>query len=133
MISDINSKYKWDSAPIYDQSGSNIEDKFPLLKKIGVAYRNEVAKLLVSAEFESSNAGTNIFRIGAEYNIYGNFFLRGGIDQFNISNKDFPVKPAAGFSYSDYFGTYRIGVDYAFMIEPFSPQDRHIVGVNIQF
>ena len=100
MLSDLNSQYEWDTAPIYQQQGLTTNDKFPLLKKIGVSYYKPEIKLLTAIEFENSNAGTNIIRLGAEYNIYENLFLRGGIDQFNLSNTDAGLKPSLGFSYS---------------------------------
>ena len=133
MISDINSKYKWDTAPVYELQGSTTEDKFPILKKAGVSYRNKNLGLIVSAEFENSNAETNILRFGAEYNLIEYLFVRGGIDQFNLSNGDFPPKPALGFSYFKEIGTIIFGVDYAFMIEQYSPYDRHIIGLNVNF
>ena len=133
MISDLNSEYKWDTSPIYDQQGLTTTDKFPLLKKIGVSYNNPELKLLTAIEFENSNAGTNIIRLGAEYNIYENLFLRSGIDQFNLSNTDSGVKPSLGFSYAKSFGDWIIGVDYAFMMEQYSSSDRHIIGLNIIF
>ena len=133
MISDLNSSYKWDTSPIYEQQGLTTTDKFPLLKKIGVSYFNPELKFLTAIEFENSNAGTNIIRFGAEYNIYQNLFLRGGIDQFNVSNTDAGLKPSLGFSYATSFGDYTIGVDYAFMMEQYSSSDRHIIGVNFNF
>ncbi len=134
MVSDLNSRYKWDTGPLYGtDGGTTTENKFPLLKKIGFSYFNKESKILIAAEFESSNGETNIFRVGAEYNIIDGFYLRAGIDQFNISNSDWPVKPSAGFSYFQQFGSIVIGVDYAFQIEQYSPQDRHIVGVSINF
>lgn len=133
MLSDVNSKYKWDTSPVYELQGSNYEDKFPLLRKIGVSYRNKNLGLIASAELENSNAESNIVRIGAEYNVIENLYIRGGIDQFNLSNNDFLPKPAFGFSYLKVFGTLTIGFDYAFMIEQYSPYDRHIIGVNINF
>jgi opacity protein-like surface antigen len=134
MISDLNSKYKWDTGPLYGtDGGTTTENSFPLLKKIGLSYSNKDAKILVAVEFESSNGGTNIVRAGAEYNIIDRFYLRAGIDQLNFSNSDWPVKPSAGFSYFKKFGSIVIGVDYAFQIEQYSPQDRHIVGVSINF
>lgn len=133
MISDINSKYKWDTAPVYELQGSTTEDKFPILKKAGVSYRNKNLGFIASVEFENSNAETNILRFGAEYNVIENLFLRGGIDQFNISNKDFAPKPALGFSYFKEFGSMTFGVDYAFMIEQYSPYDRHIIGLSVNF
>ena len=133
VISDLNSKYKWDSSPLYGTDGTTSENKFPLMKKIGLSYSNKEAKILLSAEFESSNGGTNIIRAGAEYNIIEELYFRAGFDQFNISNSDWPVKPTAGFSYFKQFGSMIFGVDYAFMIEQNSPSDRHIVGLSINF
>lgn len=133
MISDLNSKYKWDTTPIYQEQGSTSIDNFPVLKKVGVSYYNKEYKIIASAEFENSNAGTNILRAGVEYNIYDSFFLRGGIDQFNLSNADYSPNPSLGFSYSKKFGEWNIGVDYAFVVEQNSPQDRHIVGLSVNF
>lgn len=133
MLSDINSKYKWDTSPVYELQGSNYEDKFPLLRKIGISYRNKNLGLIASAELENSNAESNIVRIGAEYNVIENLYVRGGIDQFNLSNSDFLPKPALGFSYLKTFGTVTIGFDYAFMLEQYSPFDRHIIGVSLNF
>jgi hypothetical protein len=103
------------------------------MKKIGFSYSNKDAKILIAAEFESSNGETNIIRAGAEYNIIDRFYLRAGFDQFNISNSDWPIKPSAGFSYFKQLGNIVVGVDYAFQIEQYSPQDRHIIGVSINF
>lgn len=133
MLSDLNSKYQWDTSPVYGQSGLSTTDEFPLLKKIGVSYFNPELKILTALEFENSNAGTNIIRSGIEYNIYEGLFLRGGIDQFNLSNTDAAFKPSIGFSYSKAFDSWIIGIDYAFMIEQYSSSDRHIIGVNFNF
>ncbi len=133
MISDLNSKYEWDSSPIYDQQGLTTTDKFPVMNKIGVSYYNPGIKLLTAIEFENSNAGRNIIRLGAEYNIYEGLFLRGGVDQFNLNNIEAAFKPSLGFSYSKSFGDFILSVDYAFMMEQYSSSDRHIIGVNINF
>ncbi|MCX7612098.1 MAG: hypothetical protein N2043_10985 [Ignavibacterium sp.] len=133
VISDINSKYKWDSGTIYGQRGIATEDKFPLLKKIGVYYKNIDYQFIVVGEFENSNASTNILKFGIEYGIFENLFLRGGIDQININNNDWPIKTAFGFSYSQQLNKYRIGFDYAFSIEPYSPSNKHVVGLNFNF
>lgn len=133
MISDLNSKYEWDTSPIYDQQGLTTTDNFPLLKKIGVSYNNLELKLITAIEFENSNAGTNIIRLGAEYNIYEGLFLRCGVDQFNLNNIEAAFKPSLGFSYAKSFGEFILSVDYAFMIEQYSSSDRHIIGVNINF
>lgn len=133
MISDINSKYKWDTSPVYELQGSNYEEKFPILRKVGISYRNKKLGLIASAEFENSNAESNIIRAGAEYNVIENFFVRAGIDQMNLMNSDFLPKPTFGFSYFKEIGNITFGVDYAFMVEQYSPFDRHIAGVNVNF
>lgn len=133
VITDINSKYRWDTAPVYGQEGTTTEDKFPLLKKIGVSYFSKEDGILAAVEFESSGSETNILRAGVEYNIIEQLFLRAGVDQFNFSNSDWLMKPSAGFSYTKTIGSFVVGVDYAFMMEQYSPYDRHIVGVNFVF
>lgn len=133
MFSDLNSKYEWDTSDLYGSSGNSTTSKFPLLKKIGVSYKFDDPKIIAAIELESSNAGTDYLRFGAEYNIYEGLFLRGGMDQFNLSNTDEPVKPAAGFSYFYPMRIGVVGVNYAFVIEPYSSHDQHIVGVNINF
>ena len=132
-VTDINTSYKWDTSNLYGTEGQISTDKFPVLKKLGVSYFNKNLGLLASLEFENSNGETNIIRAGAEYNLYENLYIRAGVDQFNLSNPDFLPKPAAGFSYSRSFDGISVGVDYAFMIEQYSPQDRHVVGLNIVF
>jgi hypothetical protein len=133
VVADLNSKYKWDTAPIYEESGTQYTDKFPLQKKIGVSYKNPLLKLLASVEFESRNKETNLLRAGLEYNIFDALYLRAGFDQWNLSNPDYPVRPAAGFSYFLNWNKIRLGVDYAYMVEQYSSQDRHIIGVNFRF
>lgn len=132
MFADLNSKYKWDSGPVYGHNGLTTENKFPLLKKLGIFYKNSEYKFIIVGELESSNAGTDIIKLGSEYNIIQNFYIRAGVDQLNLSNSDWPVRPSFGFSYSHKINDYIVGFDYAFMIEPYS-NDRHIIGVNFNF
>jgi hypothetical protein len=133
VLVDLMSKYKWDTSPIYQQEGIISEDKFPNLRKLGVSYSNKEVGLICAVEFENSNAETNILRAGVEYNIYDQFFIRGGVDQFNLTNTDWPVKPSLGFSFFQPFGNLVVGVDYASQIEQYSSADRHILSVNFNF
>ena len=133
VVADINSKYKWDTSPVYEQQGIISEDKFPNLRKIGVSYRNKQLGLLGAIEFENSDVKSNILRAGVEYNIYDQLYIRGGLDQLNLNNTDWPVKPTLGFSYFQAFSSFVVGVDYAFQIEQYSSSDRHIVSVNFNF
>lgn len=133
MLADINSKYQWDTGGLYGTQGMFSKNKFPLLKKIGMAYKFDEPKIVAALEFENSNSGTNILRCGAEYNIYQDLFLRAGFDQLNLSNFNYPVRPSFGFSYFYLLNAVKIGIDYAFVIEPYSSSDQHIVGVNVNF
>ncbi|MDP4176422.1 MAG: hypothetical protein Q8933_20755, partial [Bacteroidota bacterium] len=133
MLSDLNSKYKWDSKDVRGEQGKTTEDKFPLLKKFAISYRFDDPRLIASLEFENSNAETNIVRFGAEYNIYDGLFLRGGLDKWNLSNKDFPPRPSLGFSFFKNYANSVIGFDYAFVVEPYSSSNQHILGLNFNF
>lgn len=133
MISDINSKYEWDTGKLYGANGNITKNKFPLLKKIGFSYKFDEPKIIAAVEFENSDGGTNFVRAGGEYNIYENLFFRAGLDKLNISNFDFPVRPTFGFSYFYSLNSVRFGIDYAFVIEPYSPSDQHIIGINVNF
>ena len=112
MLSDINAKYQWNTGSLYGSSGNITKSRFPLLKKIGAAYKFEDPEITAVMEFESSNVGTNIIRAGAEYNIYPDLYIRGGFDKLNLSNSDFPVRPSFGFSYFYKLNSMKLGVDY---------------------
>jgi len=133
MVTDLISKYEWNTTPIYDQEGFSTDDPFPLLMKIGASYKFDNPNLITSVEYEHSDAGTNYLRLGLEYNIFEGLFVRGGLDKFNISNTDAPSRPSLGFSYFHDFSTLLLGVNYAFVAEPYSSSDRHIIGVDINF
>jgi len=133
MISDINSKYKWDTTDLWGSGGRNSQERFSLLKKVGLSYWSKESKIKAAIELESSNAETNFLRVGVEYNIFQELFIRGGVDKMNISNTEFPARPSAGFSYVFQRGSIKFSVDYAFIVDPYAPQDQHIVGVNFIF
>jgi len=133
VVSDINAKYKWNTTSVYGEKGNTTINKFPLSKKIGVAYRFLDNKILAAVEFENLNSELNYVKFGVEYNLFQNLFLRGGIDKMNISNFDLPARPSFGFSYFYSYGKLMFGINYAFLIEPYSPYDKHIVGLNFNF
>lgn len=133
VISDINAKYKWNTTSVYGEQGNTTTDKFPLSKKIGVSYKFENPKLLATLEFESLTSDLNFLKFGVEYNLFENLFLRGGFDKLNIGNFDFPFRPSLGFSYFYTTKSWLVGFNYAFVVEPYSPYDKHIIGLNFNF
>jgi opacity protein-like surface antigen len=132
-LRDINAKYKWDTSPIYGQDGANTEDSFPLMKIIGASYNFKSIKLLTSAELEISNADSKVIRLGAEYNLYENLFVRAGVDQIDLGNSDRPAMPACGLSSSRDVSGVQVGFDYAFQVENYSASSRHVVGLSVNF
>jgi hypothetical protein len=133
VVSDLLSKYEWDTGKIYGQDGLSFDDEFPMLRKIGASYFNNELNLLASLEFENSNAGTNYIRFGVEYGIYDGLHIRGGVDKLDISNTDSPSRPSLGFSYFHNFNPLMVGINYAFVLEPYSAFDQHIIGIDINF
>jgi len=132
-VSDLNTKYKWDTGKIFGSSGLTSEDKFPLMKRIGLSYKFAEPKITAALEYESSNANTSYLRAGAEYNLIHDLFLRAGVDKLNVNNFEIPVRPSFGLSYFYKAGSLNIGFDYAFVLEPYSAGDQHIIGINVNF
>jgi hypothetical protein len=133
MVVDLLSKYEWDTTPVYGQKGFTIDDKFPLLLKIGASYKFANPNFIAAIEFEHSDVGTNYLRLGIEYEIYSGFLLRSGLDKFDISNTSVPPRPTFGFSYFHDFSSLIVGINYAFVLEPYSSYDQHIIGIDINF
>lgn len=133
VMTDLNSKYKFDSAPLYETEGGQTENKFPLTKKIGAAYIFNNIPLIISSEFIFDSFGTKIVRLGGEYRLIEEVMLRAGIDNFHVNNFDQPIRPSFGFSFIKEFLPIKIAFDYAFAIEPYTAMDRHIVGLNFIF
>lgn len=133
VMSDLNSKYKFDSSPVYSTEGTATENQFPLGKKIGLSYNFNEIPLLAATEFYFDNFGTKMLRIGCEYKFDESIVIRGGLDNFHINNTDQPIKPSLGFSFMKPVSGIKIAVDYAFAYEPYTAMDKHIVGLNFIF
>ncbi len=131
-IGDINSKYRWDTNNLYGLAGRTTIDNFPLVKTLGASYFVRKYKVLFSAEFSSLVKDFNILRFGAEWELFDRLFIRGGVDELNLSDFNHPAKPSLGFSYSRDVKGWFVGFDYAFVFEPYSPSGIHVIGLNIK-
>lgn len=132
-ISDINSKYKWNTASVYGQNGRTTNDAFPMAKTIGISYYLSKLNLLLAGEFESYKSDANYLKFGAEFRPINNFYLRMGIDKLNLSAKYTPARPAFGFRYGYKFNSLIISIEYAYVIEAYSNGNNHIIGINFNF
>jgi hypothetical protein len=132
-IQDLNSKYTWDTKVIYDQNGKTTTDKFPTLRRFGVALRLPSNLGLVSAEFENTSMQTNVFRAGAEYYVIEYLTLRAGIDRIDPSSDATGAKPTLGFTIRNSFIGLTPSVTYAYVFESFAPQGMHIITLSTTF
>ncbi len=130
---DLGSKYKWDTKAIYDQNGKSTEDKFPNMRRIGIAWKIPSNAGVISAEFENSSLSTNVFRAGAEYYLVEYLSVRGGIDRIDGSDDATGVKPTFGFTIRNAFIGWTPSVSYAYVIESFAPRGMHIITINTSF
>lgn len=130
VLQDLNSKYNWDTSPLYGRQGNTTVERFPLRKKIGMSYRNEYSQLLFGAEVEFI-ASTVLSRFGAEYSPIRQITLRAGIDQIDIE-RNLDVKPTFGFSLNPDFDFVSSYIHYAYVIEPYTPTNMHIVALSVR-
>jgi hypothetical protein len=132
-IQDLNSKFKWDSKPLYDQNGKITEDKFPNLRRLALGYKLLDGALLLDVEYENSSEKSNLFRFGTEYKLVEYFTVRGGMDRYETGDRATGAKPAFGFSVKNSFNGWTPELHYAFVFEPIAPQGLHLITLNIAF
>ncbi len=133
VAQDLGSKYKWDTKSIYSQNGKTTEDKFPTLYRVAASYKIPTINAIVDAEFEHSSDKIDIIRIGAEYMMTENFYLRGGMDRWELSDNATGVKPSFGFTVKNSFNGWAPAVNYAYVVEGFAPHGMHIITLTVAF
>jgi hypothetical protein len=122
-VKDINSKYEWNTIDLYgSQNGTQTKEKFPRLYTLGISYRLPKEFGLVSAEYQTSNKRSNMFRVGAEINPVKDIKFRAGWDRLDYNAEDMlgGSRPSAGVGYQKTFGSYIVGIDYSFALEPYT-------------
>ncbi len=129
-IKDINSKYKWDSTPLYEQRGRTTTDDFPLLYQIGGSYLSQDETLLISMQGEYSGAYNFILRAGVEAYMTENIILRGGIEDMTNDEEN---KPSLGIGIRYPVGDWLPSFNYTLVFEPNAPSSYHVFSVGIEF
>jgi hypothetical protein len=132
-VRDVNSKYRWDSSKLYDQLGQKSDDQFPHLYTIGAAYRLLDSMATLSSDLEFSNVSTIELRAGIEVHIVRELTLRAGIDRIDLKERGNGVRPAFGFSTGIDGGSWFPSLDYAYVLEPFSPSGLHMISLSVRF
>lgn len=121
-VKDINSKYEWNTIDIYGQNGGQTKEKFPKLYTLGISYQLPKNFGLISIDYETSDKKSNIIRVGAEINPVKDINFRAGIDRFDFSTEDKigGARAMFGIGYQKSFKSYIIGIDYSFVLEPYT-------------
>lgn len=132
-VAEINAKYRWDTSTLYGRQGNVTSEPFPLLRRLGVAYRLPDGRGIVALDLESNNMGTTIFRAGAEINATDFFILRGGIDRLQTKKNSNGVKPSLGFTLLRTFDGLSPSLSYAYVFEPFSSSGMNVLSVSFTF
>ncbi|MCC7159713.1 MAG: hypothetical protein IT281_09260 [Ignavibacteria bacterium] len=134
-IKDINSKYEWNTTEVYGQNGNQTKEKFPLLYTLGVSYNLPKEFGIVSVDYETSNKKSNIVRIGAEISPLKDIKFRAGVDRFNFSAEDKigGSRPTIGLGYQKSFKSYIVGLDYSFVMEPYTHNPFQTLTAVIKF
>lgn len=153
-VKDISAKYKWETIAIYGSNGKITEDKFPTLLNIGGTYKLPKNLGLASLELEAMfapaldlelNDGTitkseketfYYLKAGAEINLIDNLKVRAGLDRIYLKGGEFQdnLRPSAGLSFTKSFTKDIIlGLDYAFVYEPYSNDAIQNVSVIFKF
>ena len=132
-LKDVNSKYKWDSTPLYADLGTTSQDNFPLLAAVGAAYFLPDSVALLSADVEFSNVNTRMLRAGAEVPLIPELTLRAGVDRIDLKEKGTGASPAFGFTVTKGLPGWTPSVTYVFILEPFAPTGMHIITLGVIF
>jgi len=132
-VRNVSSRYKWDTGSLLGQSGQTSEVPFPQLYTVGLSYQLADSLGVIDAEVEFSNKSTILARAGVEMTIVPEFSARAGIDRIDLTEQGNGIKPSIGFTFRKPLGGWTPAVHYAFIIEPFSPADMHIITVSVAF
>jgi hypothetical protein len=132
-VQDINAKYRWDTSALYGQLGNVTSEPFPLLRRVGAAYRLPQGRGVVALDIENNNRGTTILRAGAEIVATEFLTIRGGIDRVQTTRNSNGVKPSVGFSLDKALDGVSPSLSYAYVFEPFSPSGINVLSLSFSF
>ncbi len=127
-IQRINQSYPWTTGDYWVQSGesgSSVDEKFPLLFRLGAAASLWKDQAILAVDGEFSDKQDARFHVGAEVRPHPLLALRGGIDN---SNPTF----GAGFE-TKLDKSLKLALDYAFAVQPGPIDAEHVFSLGIRF
>lgn len=130
---DLNSKYRWDTSQLYGQQGSSKTWEFPQLYTVGAAYKLPDSLGVFALDLEVSSVKTFTARFGVEVPLIPEITVRAGMDRIDLKEKGNGVKPTFGFTARKSISDWTPAVNYAFVVEPFSPAPTHVISLSVIF
>jgi len=127
-IQRINQSYPWTTGDYWvksGESGSSVDEKFPLLFRLGTAATLYKDMAIVAVDGEFSDKQDARFHVGAEFRPHPMLALRGGIDN---SNPTF----GAGFE-TNLEKSLKLVLDYAFAVQPGPIDAEHVFSLGVRF
>lgn len=133
-VRDVNSYYKFDTSQLYGAGvGTSTSWPFPVLYTIALAYKLPDNFGIAAAELEASDRKTLLARFGVEVLLIPELTVRAGMDRIDLKEQGYGVKPTFGITARKNLETWTPAINYAFVLEPFSPSPMHIVSISAIF
>ncbi|HEY5615052.1 MAG TPA: hypothetical protein VIL52_03445 [Bacteroidota bacterium] len=131
IVQDLNAKYTWDTSTLFGRNGNTTTERFPLRRRIGVSFQPEYYGSTISAEYEFIGS-TSFARVGVEIYPIPQLALRAGVDQIDFQGT-LATRPSFGFMLEPEFGFLSSYIHYAYVVEPYSPHNIHIISLTVGF
>jgi hypothetical protein len=133
-IQDLNSKFTWDTSPLYGQSGATTTYSIPTIIRFGGAYALGDSSGLITADLEQSSAKTTTLRLGAEFALVDGLTLRGGLSGLDFANRyAYEVRPSLGLTVREPIGRIVPIIHFALVFEPLGLGMTQILSVGFSF
>ncbi|MBR9976528.1 MAG: hypothetical protein KFH87_00445 [Bacteroidetes bacterium] len=133
VAQELLTKYKWDTSDLYGpERGNATEDPFARIYRIGIGYTLPDDYGLAAADLEIID-DVLLGRIGVEFPVVDNIWLRGGVERLDFSDQGIDARPTVGFSISQPLAQMQPVIHYAFILEPVAPSPTHVLSFVLQF
>lgn len=129
VFRDLNSKYRWDTSPLYGRQGRQTTDVFPVRSVVAVAYLPSEMPFSLSMEAEAA-AGGWLYRGGIDAAVHEMVRIRTGVDAVDPRGT-YGLRWSAGLAVSNTGITWNPTIQYAYVVEPYSPGGAHILTIGL--
>ena len=133
VVTDIGEQYHWDSSSLYGTDGTNFITPFPHVFKIGASYQLPLINSSISAEYDiSTSSSLTGLGAGIEVHPIDAISIRGGFSAGNQQYVGTQVAPSFGFGAKVSFLDIAPEINYAYVVEPFSPYGIQTISINFR-